>query len=164
MLAKKIAMDKKKRALADVVFTGGIIHDVGKTILALFVANTFKEILALTQEKQIAFNAAEREIMGFDHQEIGEKVLEKWQFPEVLRAIVRYHHEPMSAPQPFREAASIIHVANTIALMAGVGIGSDGLYHILDENAVKIAGLSGPELEELYGNVPEILKQAKNLL
>jgi len=76
MLAKKIATDKKKRALADVVFTGGIIHDVGKTILALFVANTFKEILALTQEKQIAFNAAEREIMGFDHQEIGEKVLD----------------------------------------------------------------------------------------
>ena len=48
--------------------------------------------------------------------------------------------------------------------MAGVGIGSDGLYHVLDENAVKVTGLTGPELEELYGNVPEILKQAKNLL
>ena len=164
MLAKKIATMKKQRTLADVVFTGGIIHDVGKTILALFVANTFKEILATTMEKQIPFSIAEREIMGFDHQEIGEKILEKWQFPEVLRAVVRYHHEPDLAPAQFRQVVSIVHVANTIALMAGVGIGSDGLYHELSENAVKAAEMSTQDLEQLFAGVPEILKQAQAIL
>ena len=32
--------------------------------------------------------------MGFDHQEIGEKILSKWTFPQILKNIVRYHHEP----------------------------------------------------------------------
>lgn len=164
MLAKKIAVMKKQRPLADVVFTGGIIHDVGKTILALYVANTFKEILATTQEKQIPFSVAEHEVMGFDHQEIGEKILEKWQFPEVLRAIVRYHHQPDLAPKQFQMQVSIVHIANTIALMAGIGIGSDGLYHELSENAVKTVGMTQDELEQLFGNVPETLKQAQAML
>ena len=164
MLAKKIATLKKQRAIADVVFTGGIIHDVGKTILALFVANTFKEILETAQAKQISFSDAEREVMGFDHQEIGEKVLEKWQFPEVLRAVVRYHHNPDLAPQQYRQIVSTVHVANTICLMAGVGIGSDGLYHELSENAIKAIDLSQAELEQVYASVPEILKQAQSML
>ncbi|HNX58196.1 MAG TPA: HDOD domain-containing protein [Spirochaetota bacterium] len=164
MLAKKMALDKKKRALSDTIFTGGIIHDVGKTVLAMFVANTFKDIIALSQEQHIPFTNAEHEIMGFDHTEIGEKVLTKWQFPDVLRSIVRFHHEPMSAPQPHREAVSFVHVANSICLMAGIGIGSDGLYHELNEEAVNIIGYTGPELENLYAHVPEILKQAKDML
>jgi len=164
IVAKKMALDKKKRSIADTIFTGGILHDVGKTVLALFVANTFKDILALAQEKQVSFSIAEHEIMGFDHQEIGEKVLEKWQFPEVLRAIVRYHHQPMSAPQQYREAVSIVHIANSICIMAGIGIGNDGLYHELDEDAVKLIGYSGSELESLYSHIPEFLKQAKDML
>ena len=164
MLAKKIAIMKKQRAIADVVFTGGIIHDVGKTILALFVANTFKEILETSQTKQIDFTSAEREVMGFDHQEIGEKILEKWQFPEVLRMIVRYHHDPDNAPAQYGQTVSIVHIANTIALMAGVGIGNDGLYHSLSENAITSVGMSPEELEQLLGSVPETLKQAQTML
>ncbi|MGL4368896.1 MAG: HDOD domain-containing protein, partial [Spirochaetota bacterium] len=123
-----------------------------------------KEILETAQTKQISFSDAEHEVMGFDHQEIGEKVLEKWQFPEVLRAIVRYHHIPDQAPQQYRQIVSIVHVANAICLMAGVGIGSDGLYHELSENAVKAAELSQAELEQLYSSVPELLKQAQTML
>jgi putative nucleotidyltransferase with HDIG domain len=164
LLAKKMALDKKRKDIADVVFTGGIIHDVGKTILALFVANTFKDIINLAQEKQIPFSAAEKEVMGFDHQEIGGKILEKWQFPEALRAVVMYHHNPMNAPEPYRTIVSFVHVANSITLMAGVGIGSDGLYHELSEDAVKLTGYAQAELENLYAHVPELLNQAKSVL
>ncbi|MFW6366303.1 MAG: HDOD domain-containing protein, partial [Spirochaetota bacterium] len=135
MLAKKIALDKKKRALSDVVFTGGIIHDVGKTVLALYVASTFQEILTTTIEKQITFSQAEHEIMGFNHQEIGERILTKWEFPEILQHIVRYHHDADEAPESAMEAVSIVHVANTICQMAGIGIGGDGLYYELSGKA-----------------------------
>jgi putative nucleotidyltransferase with HDIG domain len=164
MLAKKIAVAKKERMLADTVFTGGIIHDVGKTVLALFVANTFKEILEIVVEKQIDFQQAEHEIMGFDHQEIGEKILEKWKFPDVLKAIVRYHHIPDQAPEPFKKEVAIVHVANVLCMMAGVGIGGDGLYHELNNNAVQTAGLSDGNLEQLFAHVPEILNQMKAIM
>jgi putative nucleotidyltransferase with HDIG domain len=159
VLSKQIALMKKKNEIADVVFTGSIIHDVGKTVLALYVQSAFKEIISLVESKQITFQTAEREIMGFDHQEIGEKILTKWSFPQVLKDIVRYHHEPENAPPESKLLVSIVHIANTICLMGGIGVGSDGLYHQISDEAIKIAGLKDQELEKLYSNLPNTIDQ-----
>ncbi|TAL33915.1 MAG: HDOD domain-containing protein [Spirochaetes bacterium] len=164
ILSKRIALAKNRKAVADVAFTGGIIHDVGKTVLALFVQSTFKDILATAESKKITFDSAEKEIMGYDHQEIGEKVLSKWRFPEVLKAMVRFHHDPAAAPKEFLELVSIVHVANVICLMGGIGIGADGLYHELSDVAIKALGLSNKELEQFYSDLPQVVNQTREML
>ena len=163
VMAKNIALMKKDRVNADIAFTGGIIHDVGKTVLALFVQNAFKDILSMVESRGISFQQAERETMGYDHQEVGERILNKWKFPEVLKAIVRYHHEPEKAPKEYQKLVSLVHVANSICLMAGIGIGSDGLYHELSESAVKLVGLTDEEMNTLYSGVTEVLDQVKGI-
>ena len=164
MLAKKIATECNQKAIADIAFTGGIIHDVGKTVLALFVQSTFKDILNTVTEKSITFQEAEKVVMGFDHQQIGEQVAIKWKFPMVLQSIVRYHHEPMNAPDDHKMIVSIVHVANTLCLMAGIGIGSDGLYHELNYDAIKLLSLKDSELEKLFADIPELMMKAKDIL
>jgi len=52
-IAKNIALKKNRKDIADVVFTGGIIHNVGKVVLALFVQSTFSEILGTVESKNI---------------------------------------------------------------------------------------------------------------
>jgi HD-like signal output (HDOD) protein len=164
MLAKKIAIECNQKTIADIAFTGGIIHDVGKTVLALFVQSTFKDILNTVIEKSITFQEAEKLVMGFDHQQIGEQVAIKWKFPRVLQSIVRYHHEPMNAPDEHKIIVSIVHVANTLCLMAGIGIGSDGLYHELNYDAIKLLSLKDNELEKLFADIPELMMKAKDIL
>ncbi len=164
MLAKKIANDCNHKTVADIAFTGGIIHDVGKTVLALFVQSTFKDILATVTEKNITFQEAEKQIMGFDHQQIGEQVTIKWKFPKVLQSIVRYHHEPTNAPDEHKRIVSIVHIANTLCLMAGIGIGSDGLYHELNQDAVTMLGLQDAQLEKFYSDIPELMNKAMDIL
>ncbi|MBN2038592.1 MAG: HDOD domain-containing protein [Spirochaetes bacterium] len=159
VLAKNIANLKNYKDIADIAFTGGIIHDVGKTVLALYVQSAFKEIVETVEQKQITFQLAEKEIMGFDHQEIGEKILQKWSFPHILRDIVRYHHEPENAPEESKLIVSIVHIANTICLMGGIGIGSDGLYHQLSDEAIKAVGMKDAELENIYANLPDVIDQ-----
>lgn len=39
----------------------------------------------------------------------------------------------------------------------GIGIGSDGLYHEMNDNAVKLLGFKNAELEELYSDLPAII-------
>ncbi len=163
ILSKKIALQKNMKGLSDIVFTGGIIHDVGKTVLALYVQRTFKEILKMVESAGIPFQEAEKEIMGFDHQEIGERILMKWNFPDILKAIVRFHHQPDKAPDEFKSVASIVHIANIICLMAGIGIGSDGLYHDLNSFALTTLNLSEQELETLYSEIPEMMNQVKEI-
>lgn len=163
VLSKKISLMKNRKDISDIVFTGSIIHDVGKTVLALYVQRTFKDIIEMVESQGIPFQEAEREIMGFDHQEIGEKILMKWNFPDILKAMVRFHHEPDMAPDEFKPAASIVHIANIICLMAGIGIGSDGLYHELNSAALSILNFSDQELETLYSEIPDIMNQVKEI-
>ena len=47
---------------------------------------------------------------------------------------------------------------------AGVGIGADGLYHELSDTAIKTLGLTNRELEQLYGDMPQVLNQASGIL
>jgi HD-like signal output (HDOD) protein len=162
-MSRDIALQRKRKELADVVFTGGIIHNVGKVVIATYVQQTFKQILDMVQEQNIPFHIAEKEIMGYNHQEVGEKILEKWNFPPVLRSIVRFYQEPENAPAEHRMEVSIVHVANAICLMGGIGIGSDGLFHEMKESAINKTGLTAPDLEALYSRVPELLKKIRDL-
>jgi len=162
-MSRDIAIAKKRKDLSDIVFTGGIIHNVGKVVIALFVQQAFRQILELVQTGNIAFHVAEKEIMGYNHQEVGEKILIKWNFPPVLRSIVRFYQDPAASPPEHMLEVSIVHIANAICLMGGVGIGSDGLYHEIKDEAIKKTGLTQAELEELYTRVPDILKQIRDL-
>jgi len=162
-LAKKIAVMKNRKDIADVVFTGGIIHNVGKTVIAIYVQNTYNDIINEVKTKNITFNEAEKSIMGYSHQEISEKILEKWNFPPVLRAIVRYYSDPENAPEQYRAEVSAVHIANTISIMAGIGIGSDGLYHQLSSNALDSLKITNAELEDLFSKIPEMGKQIQDL-
>ena len=162
-LAKKIALLKNRKDIADVVFTGGIIHNVGKTVIAIYVQSTYKDILNEVKTKSMTFNEAEKSIMGYSHQEISEKILEKWNFPAVLKAIVRYYTEPENAPAEFRAEVSAVHVANSLCLMAGFGLGSDGLYHQMSSKALETLKITNAELEELYAKLPEMDKQIRDL-
>lgn len=162
-MSRDIALGKKRKDIADVVFTGGIIHNVGKVVIALFVQQAFMNILDLVQSSGITFHEAEKNVLGFNHQEVGEKILEKWNFPPVLRSIVRFYQDPELAPAEHQLEVSIVHVANAICLMGGVGIGNDGLYHEMKDQAVKKVGLTQNELETLFGRTPDILKQIRDL-
>ena len=44
--------------------------------------------------------AVEREILGFDHAELGGMLLRKWRFPESLEQAVWRHHAPATADAP----------------------------------------------------------------
>jgi len=163
-IAKKIALLKKRKDIADEVFTGGLIHNVGKIVTAMFVQSTLKEILAEVETKQITFSEAEKVVMGYKHQEIAEQILKKWQFPPVLQAMVRYYDEVENSPKEFLVQTSIIHIATSLSLMAGIGIGSDGLYYSISPIAVSTLKLTESEMENLFGTIPETMQEIKDLL
>jgi len=106
--------------LAGSVFIGGLLHDLG-------------QLLLFTQEPQAEHQAflnslgaldtlsppeAERAVLGFDHAQLGGALAEHWGLPESLVACIRYHHDPLAAPEAHALAVSLVHVANSIAHLA----------------------------------------------
>ena len=54
-------------------------------------------------------------VAGVNHGEIGAKIAEKWNFPPVIANVIRYHHEPLSAPEEYRKLTGIIYVSDLLS-------------------------------------------------
>ena len=61
----------------DLVFTAGLLHDVGKVILNKYVADGFSEIVGRVTDEGTSFAEAEHQVLGFSHEEVGGMIAEK---------------------------------------------------------------------------------------
>jgi len=114
------------------IFTAGLLHDVGKMVLGRFVEE-HRVDMEVESYRERSFEQVEREIFGMDHAEVGALILSKWGLPEDLVLAVRYHHEPDKAPKPL-STVDIVHVADIVSLMIGIGVGREGLqYEVSNE-------------------------------
>lgn len=75
-------------------FVGGLLHDMGKVVMAQHCPVEFAQILALTADGELSFVHAEQEVLPVDHARVGGYLAEKWLLPESLRQVIRFHHTP----------------------------------------------------------------------
>ena len=137
ILAKKVGYQEKT-----LLFTGGLLHDIGKIVLSEFVKEALLKIRILIARGK-DFLEAEREVLGMDHAELGAKIGEKWNFPEEILRVIAYHHRPEETKDP---AVALVHIADVGVLMLGIGAGVDGLAYKAKDEAYKLLGLKEKDL------------------
>ena len=81
-----------RRALMEEAFLVGLLHDVGKQILNTFAPKKFEQVTTLMIYQRLTAADAERLIFTFEHDEVGGRTLEQWNFPTELVFPVRHHH------------------------------------------------------------------------
>jgi len=95
-LSRHLAEQSSAEVDADIAFTAGIIHNIGRLLLHLAQPNRAMAIQTLVEESQIDRSTAEMERLGFICPEAGQALLEMWKFPEQLCIAVRQHRDPVS--------------------------------------------------------------------
>ena len=128
------------------VFTAAIIHDIGKLILETFIPDHLDKIQQLVAVENVSFQEAERSLIGFDHAEVGALIAEHWHFPTELIQAVRWHHCPNSAGAG-QHVVDIVHAADSICLLQGIGLGYDGISYRFCSQAFERLNLSATVLE-----------------
>ena len=98
----------------EVMFTAGILHDIGK----LMLFHRFpKEMLSAEEtrvRRRIDELTAELLQLGMTHTAVGAAMLARWGLPEVLVDCTRYHHETVH-DGPHRRATHLIYLANRLS-------------------------------------------------
>lgn len=93
----------------------GLLHDVGRLVLAANLPDAFDRAYQLAEEKQISHWEAEREVFGATHAEVGAYLIGLWGLPEPIVEAVAYHHAPAKCPHPGSAMLTSLHVADSLA-------------------------------------------------
>lgn len=161
-LSARITVDKKLNQDKDVVFTAGLLHGIGKVILAQFFPSVMLNIKQELKKSPQNFADIEKRYFGYTHQEVGKLALETWHFPDELTDSVGHYMDPEKA-EKFPIIASIVHVAHTIAVVSGIGIDIGGLTQELSPFALKTTGVTEDDIQKYYIYLPELEKSIYDL-
>jgi HD-like signal output (HDOD) protein len=100
---------------------------------------------------------AEKGILGFDHAEIAFALCKKWSVPESLSVAIRHHHAP--ARSKGDKLTHIIHIADSLAMMSGLGAGIDGMAYEMDDQSMVLLGITEEDIPEVMEQMIEAVMQ-----
>lgn len=146
LIAEDLAETKRLENIS-LIFTSALLKDIGKVILSAYVKDSFEDINKAVQDRGLTFVDAEKEVIGIDHAELGARVAEKWNFNPAMVDIIRNHHDPDKAP-PDDISIPIVYLADSICMMIGIGVGSDGLAYRYHQDIVDRLNFSDTDLQK----------------
>jgi putative nucleotidyltransferase with HDIG domain len=96
-----------------VAFTAGLLHDVGKVVLACAEGADYANVVRQAGSG-MPLTEAEKTAFGFNHAEIGGRLLGRWGLPPNVVTPIRFHHQPEQAA-PFERLTAMLNLADSMA-------------------------------------------------
>ncbi|HEY1206323.1 MAG: HDOD domain-containing protein [Bryobacteraceae bacterium] len=132
-------------------FVAGLLHDIGKLLIATSVPAEFGGILWLLKEGGANELECETEMLGTTHAELSGIALENWNLPLPIRRSAAFHHVPDRADEGRLHLSHVVYAADRLANELGNTIGqyfdqsarTDGVF-----DALGVAGQMPRILEE----------------
>lgn len=104
----------------------GLLHNIGSLVLYQSVPELAAEAIKSARFGHEVLHLAEQRIIGFDHTEAGEALIQAWRLPESLAFVARHHHSPLAAG--YTTEVCIVHVADV--MISAVPFGHSGDQHV----------------------------------
>ena len=158
-LATAVAADllaqARRPAVSGEAFIGGLLHNFGVAVQAYVDA---PGILAMLEHRRqdagcaIRLLEAEHTVVG--HEECVAAIFDYWRLPESLVMATRHHHDPLAAPEPYRDLAVTLNLAAYIGLAGGYTFGLETDPGQPDAQALRHLDLAAEDLLPFVREVP----------
>ncbi len=115
-LAQKIAqVENVEQREIDYAYTAGLLHDVGKLVLAMHNPKKYTGAIELASTQNLALTEAEGNIFKTaTHAEAGAYLMDLWGLPEPIVETLMYHHQPEKYPDQKFSCVTAVHVADAL--------------------------------------------------
>jgi HD-like signal output (HDOD) protein len=93
-------------------FLGGLLHELGKLVLAASYPKEYEEVLLKMRQQKIPARQAELDTFGTTYADVGAYLLWLWGLPDSVTEIVARH--PVPVPNPTAGSVVAVHVADAL--------------------------------------------------
>jgi len=135
------AAEKAETMLVDNAFIGGLLHDVGKLIIASRFSKEYQEVMQRIESGAMSQWAAEKEVIGASHAEIGAYLLGLWGFSDPIVEAAAFHHHPTACVASVFSPLAAVHAANAVVHEIEQG-DTDRPSEVVDTEYLQKLGLS----------------------
>ncbi len=113
--AKRIARRQAAAVeIVDAAFVAGLLHDVGKLILAANCVAEYERALRQAREKPEDLVEAEKAVFGCDHADVGGYLMGLWGLPTPVVEAIALHHAPGRSHSEQFDPLTAVHAANAL--------------------------------------------------
>ena len=99
---------------ADAAFVGGLLHDVGRLVLACNCLEEYAETCQLALRTATPLEDAETRVLACTHAEVGGFLLGLWGLPAPVVEAIAFHHTPAASHDHDFTALTAVHAANVL--------------------------------------------------
>ena len=147
-----------------VPFTAGLLHDVGKIIMASAAPSDYAKCIGMAGCHGAAPAGKETEVFGMTHAEVGARLLVRWGFPvEVVLAVLHHHGSPKAAVS-YERLAAILNLANGISHLPPEEGTIDPDFAATHSEAMHILQIAPDSLPELLRKTGAGFRRVQELL
>jgi len=161
--ASRIIAQKKGLREPEEAYVAGLIHDIGKVVMALEFTKAYEAALACAEQENISIERAEKQFFADNHPVLGGVLSEKWRFPKKLTEAILYHHQPSSA-ELFPLETAIVHLADILTKARGLGFSGDQIVPIVDDAAFDRLQLTEQDILEVFRDLEGSIEATQEVL
>ncbi len=150
----------------DILYIGGLLHDIGKLTMIKTMNDDYSMLYEKGQQEGKRIVELEKKYFGFDHAEVGAKLLEAWAFPESIVSMVAAHHQPQVGlpTDKYGPWNRLVYLGNLMAHLIKNRQKDLGSLLNLDPEFSKYFSFSNLEIAELIQNIEEELTDQEGYL
>jgi len=120
-LLTKMIYRKEFRERGANEYVAGLLHDIGIIVECQFLQDDFNRVLIKAKEEGKNLSAAEQEVFGYNHADIGMAIAQDWNLPQELIDAIGYHDNPFEADQNSANLASVLYISEYCCQKSSIG-------------------------------------------
>jgi putative nucleotidyltransferase with HDIG domain len=151
--------EQSKLDSPDDCFVAGLLHDIGKVILAQHFTELFTQVWQSVKENGISVYEAEQKLLPVNHAQIGGYLTKKWQFPDALIDTITFHHAIRKSVSDFNQLL-IVHTADNIVNKYKADAATSGGFSTLDPEAKQALFGEVETVSEWFPNIATEIESA----
>ena len=163
IVARELAK-REKKSFADEAFLAGMVHDLGLLVSLQTWPEKIKQVCDASRQSTMPFIEIERDIIGVDHQQLGESLAMRWKFPADCAQVAGRHHEADDSIQPMTALIRVVTIADTLCCHAKMGFPLTAANQTITDTMLNTAELQRNTVDAVAAELPALVDGASSLL